>query len=107
MKTDERHRAQHVRPRQGLSGVITRAAVQLHEVSWRRVIKVLVTAIPTCNAVALLIQESLSDDALSSAFPVWIYVGANAAAVASTLASKICAQLLVNRDFARWYADDR
>ena len=107
MKTDERHRAQHVRPRQGLSGVITRAAVQLHEVSWRRVTKVLVTAIPTCNAIALLIQESLSDDTLSSAFPVWIYVAANAAAVASTLASKICAQLLVNRDFARWYAEDQ
>lgn len=107
MKTDERQTAQHVKPRRGLSGVIARAAMQLHEVSWRRMIKVLVAAIPTCNAVALLIQEPLSDDALSSAFPVWIYVGANAAAVVTTLLSKICAQVLVNRDFARWYADDQ
>jgi hypothetical protein len=107
MRTDGEHKAQHSRPRQGLGGMVSRAATRLHEVSWRQLIRVLVAAIPTCNAVALLVQESLSDNSLSSVFPVWIYVGANTVAVVSTLASKICAQLLVNRDFARWYADEQ
>lgn len=86
--------------------MVARAAAWLHGVSWRRLIRTMVTAIPTCNAIALLVQDSLSDDSLSSVFPVWLYVGANAVAVLSTLASKICAQLLVNRDFAHWFADE-
>lgn len=107
MRTDGEHKAQRKGPQQGVGGVMSRAAIRLHDVSWRRLFKVLITAIPTCNAVALLVQESLSDNSLSSVFPVWIYVGANTVAVVSTLASKICAQLLVNRDFARWYADEQ
>jgi hypothetical protein len=63
-----------------------------------------VTAVPTCNAVALAIQEFTSGGSWTTGFPSWLYGGVNVAVVLSALAAKICAQLLVNRDFARWYA---
>lgn len=99
-------RSTHKQATEAQLGVAARALRALNKVGWGRFTRFFITAAPTANAIALILQEALTQAPLNQ-MPGWVYAAINVAVILSAVAAKICAQLLVNRDFARWYSDDR